>query len=207
VIRIEHFHFRARILGLFHQTDASAKSGSEWPRGLEIKIPPRSIRSKQSAENRDKAEIKIAVEGIICDNSRLIIGTSDPKDFELKHIVLHDMGPNTRWKYDAVLTNAVPRGEIHSTGTVGPCQIESVGNSFVGGHYTFGHADLNTINGIGRVLSWTGNFKGQLNRIVVDRTTGDLSTGCQGKTAKLKLHDRRRRGQHQRSGSHDRFGR
>jgi len=172
LIRIEHFHFHAGILGLFIKPTHVRRVEVN---GLEMRIPPSGMRPKQSAENRHKTEIKMVVEEIVCDNSRLIIGTSnpkkDPRDFELKHIVLHDLGPNTPWKYDAVLTNAVPRGEIHSTGTVGPWQIESVGDSFVGGHYTFGHADLNTIKGIGGVLSSTGNFKGQINRIVVDGTT------------------------------------
>jgi hypothetical protein len=41
----------------------------------------------------------------------------------------------------------------------------------VTGHYTFKHADLNTIKGIGGVLSSVGDFKGQLDRIEIDGTT------------------------------------
>ncbi len=172
LIRIEHFHFVAGILGLFIKPTHVRRVDVN---GLEIKIPPRSMRSNQSAENRHKTEIKIVVEEIVCDNSRLIIGASNPKkipkDFELKHIVLYDLGPNKPWKYDAVLTNPVPRGEIHAAGAFGPWRIESVGDSFVGGNYTFRHADLSTIKGIGGVLSSTGTFKGQLNNIVVEGIT------------------------------------
>ena len=39
------------------------------------------------------------------------------------------------------------------------------------GHYTFDHADLNTIKGIGGMLSSVGEFTGQLDNIVVDGTT------------------------------------
>jgi hypothetical protein len=41
----------------------------------------------------------------------------------------------------------------------------------VTGKYTFDHADLGTIKGIGGILSSVGEFTGQLNRIVVDGTT------------------------------------
>jgi hypothetical protein len=133
----------------------------------------RQQNSKQTQEHQRK--IKMIANEIICDNSRLIIGTSkpgkDPKDFELEHIELHDVGPNAPWKYDATLTNAIPRGEIHSTGMFGPWQTESPGDSSVTGHYTFEHADLNTIKGLGGMLSSTGVFEGQLNKIAVDGTT------------------------------------
>jgi hypothetical protein len=172
LLSIEHFQFRTGILGLFlkpthvRQVEVS---------GLAINIPPRSQGARRPSEKTHKSEIKVVVDEIICDNSRLIIGASnpnkDPKDFELKHIVLHDLGPSNPWKYEAVLTNALPRGEIHSVGTFGPWQIESPGDSSVEGHYTFEHADLSTIKGLGGVLSSVGIFKGQLNRILVDGTT------------------------------------
>jgi hypothetical protein len=41
----------------------------------------------------------------------------------------------------------------------------------VTGHYTFDHADLGTIKGIGGILSSVGDFKGPLNRIEVEGTT------------------------------------
>lgn len=173
LIAIEHFSFHSGLIGLFvkptHVRTAQVT-------GLQINIPPREMRQhapEQSQKRRGK--IKIAVDAIICDNSRLIIGTSnpnkDPKDFELKHIELHDFGPNAPWKYDATLINAVPRGEIHSTGSFGPWQTDSPGDSSVTGHYTFENADLNPIKGIGGILSSVGDFKGQLNKIGVDGTT------------------------------------
>ena len=97
---------------------------------------------------------------------KLVIGTEkpnkDPKDFELKQIVMHDVGPNSPWRYDATLVNAIPKGDIHAVGTFGPWNVESPGDSTVTGHYTFDHADLNTIKGIGGILSSVGEFKGQL---------------------------------------------
>jgi hypothetical protein len=100
-----------------------------------------------------------------------VIGTDnpqkDPRVFQLKHIVLRDLGPNTSWPFDAVLTNPVPTGEIHASGTFGPWNKDNPGDSKVNGKYLFEHADLNTIKGIGGILRSTGSFDGQLNRIAV----------------------------------------
>jgi hypothetical protein len=95
----------------------------------------------------------------------------DPQDYELSHIVMRDVGPNAPWNYDATLVNAIPKGDIHAKGTFGPWNIDSPGDSTVTGHYTFDHADLNTIKGIGGMLSSVGEFTGQLDNIVVDGTT------------------------------------
>jgi hypothetical protein len=173
LIAIKHFSFHTPLMGLFLKP---TRVGAVGVTGLEINIPPREMR-QQNPEQTQKhhGKIKMFANEIICDNSRLIIGTTkpdkDPKEYELTHIELHDVGPNAPWEYDATLTNAVPRGDIHSTGTFGPWQTDSPGDSSVTGHYTFEHADLNTIKGIGGMLSSVGNFKGQLDKIVVDGTT------------------------------------
>jgi hypothetical protein len=100
-----------------------------------------------------------------------MIGTDkpdkDPRVFLLKHVVLKDLGPNTAWPFDAVLTNPIPKGEIHASGTFGPWNTESPGDSNVDGKYLFENADMNTIKGIGGVLRSTGSFEGQLDRIAV----------------------------------------
>jgi hypothetical protein len=173
LIAVKHFSFHSALIGLFLKP---TRVGVVRVTGLEINIPPREMREQNAEEDQKRyGKIKMSAKEIICDNSRLIIGTAkpgkDPKDFELKHIDLQDVGPNAPWQYDATLTNAVPRGDIHSTGIFGPWQTDSPGDSPVTGHYTFEHADLNPIKGIGGVLSSTGVFDGQLNKIVVDGTT------------------------------------
>src|SRR4029078_2723623 len=116
-------------------------------------------------------KIKIRVDQIVCDDSQLIIGTDkpdkDPRVFQLKHIVLRDLGPNTAWPFDAVLTNPIPKGEIHASGSFGPWDMDTPGDSKVSGKYLFENADMNTIKGIAGTLRSTGNFEGQLDRIAV----------------------------------------
>ncbi len=189
LIALEHFSFHSGVLGLFIKP---MHVGRVQVTGLQINIPPGGMRQQFPAAKKRKGKIKIFVDEIICDNSRLIIGTSkpdkDPKDFELKQIELNDLGPNAPWKYRATLTNAVPRGEIHTTGTFGPWQTESPGDSSVTGHYTFDHADLNTIKGIGGLLSSVGDFKGQLDKIVIDGTTETSNFSLDTANHPMPLH-------------------
>ena len=171
LIAIDQFSFHAGYLGLLFKP---MHVGSVHVRGLAVNVPPREIRHSASSNPPRRGKTKIEVDEILCDDSRLVIGTlkpdKDPKLFELRHIVLHDVGPNAPWPYDAVLTNAVPRGDIHATGTFGPWNTEDPGDSAVTGKYLFDHADLDTIKGIGGVLHSTGTFSGQLDRIAVQGT-------------------------------------
>ncbi|MFL6448049.1 MAG: hypothetical protein ACJ746_10230 [Bryobacteraceae bacterium] len=172
LIALDHFSFHSGFIGLiFKPMHLRAVSAS----GLHINIPPAELRAKAEQSQGRRGKIKIVVDEIICDDSELIIGTlkpdKDPKHFSLKHIELHDVGPNAPWSYQATLTNAVPRGHIQAKGFFGPWNTYSPGDSSVTGHYTFDHADLNTIKGISGMLLSVGDFKGQLNKIEVDGTT------------------------------------
>ena len=69
---------------------------------------------QKGPNSRHRGKIKIVVDEIVCDDSRLVIGTDkpdkDPKVFVLQHIVLTNVGPNAPSPYDATLTNAIPKG-------------------------------------------------------------------------------------------------
>lgn len=172
LISLDHFSFAAPIRGLF---DKPMHVGVVSVKGMTISIPPREMRQQAPKREPKKGSIKILVDEIDCTSSKLIIETAkpdkDPKEFDLQRIVMHNVGPNDPWRYDATLVNAIPTGDIHAVGTFGPWVNESPGDSTVTGRYTFDHADLSTIKGIGGILSSVGEFNGQLNRIVVDGTT------------------------------------
>ncbi|WP_158943247.1 AsmA-like C-terminal region-containing protein [Granulicella sp. S190] len=193
LISLGRFSFRANLLGLFVKP---MHVGTVHVQGMAIHIPPREMRQQVPKGQRHLGKIKMLVDEIVFDDSKLIIGTSkpdkDPKDFELSHIVMRNVGPDASWKYDATLVNAIPRGDIHATGTFGPWNNESPGDSTVTGKYTFDHVDLNTINGIGGILSSVGEFSGQLNKIIVDGTTEtpnfSLDTANYGVPLHTKFH-------------------
>ena len=171
VIAVQDFDFHAGLLGLFLKP---THVQTVHVRGLTLQIPPKSMRQQNTHPAKRKAKIKILVSELIFDDSRVVILSSkpdkDPKIFTLQHVELHELGPDAPSNYDAQLTNAVPRGEIHAIGTFGPWNTETPGDSTVTGHYNFEHADLNTIKGIAGVLHSVGDFKGQLNRIEVHGT-------------------------------------
>ena len=172
LIELGHFNFHADWKGLFAKP---MHVGTVYVKGMAIEIPPKEMRAQAPKGQRHIGQIKIVVNEIVFDDSKLVIGTlkpnKDPQDYELSHIVMRDVGPTKPWEYDATLVNAIPTGDIHAKGTFGPWDNDSPGDSTVTGHYTFDHADLNTIKGLGGILSSVGEFSGQLNNIVVDGTT------------------------------------
>ncbi len=122
LITLEHFSFHSGLIGLFFRP---MHVGTVQVTGMQINIPPRGMRGGPSPGGKKRGgKIKIVVDTIICEKSRLMIGTTnpgkEPKNFELKHIQMHNVGPNVPWQYDAMLANAVPRGDIHAVGTFGP---------------------------------------------------------------------------------------
>jgi len=156
LISLGHFSFHANLPGLFIRP---MHVGTVFVSGMTIHVPPREMR-EQGAGKRHLGKIRIVVEKIVCDDSRLILATEkpnkDPQLFVLKHVEMRDVGPKSPWLYNATLVNSTPVGEIQATGMFGPWVNESPGDSSVTGHYTFEHANLNTIKGIGGMLSSVG---------------------------------------------------
>jgi hypothetical protein len=68
-------------------------------------------------------------------------------------------------KFEAVLMNAKPPGEIKSNGSFGPWDKEEPGGTPVSGKYTFRDADLSVFKGIAGILSSDGDYHGSLGHI------------------------------------------
>ncbi len=172
IIDVKEFSFHAPLRDLFLKP---VHIGSVNVDGLEIHIPPRQARVAGQPTRRRPGKIVIDVDHFLCEHSDLIIDNGnpakEPKHFALDRIELWEIGADAPWRYDATLVNAIPRGDIHATGNFGPWVTEGPGDSLLTGHYTFDHADLNPIKGIGGTLSSVGDFSGQLDRIEVAGTT------------------------------------
>jgi len=172
IIAVREFSFHAPLRDLFLRP---IHIGTVDVDGLEIHIPPRQARIAGPPTQRRSGKIEIHVDHFLCEHSDLFIDNGnpekEPKHFALERIELWEIGADAPWRYDATLINAIPRGDIHATGTFGPWITESPGDSSLAGHYTFDHADLNTIKGIGGMLSSVGDLRGQLNHIDVTGTT------------------------------------
>jgi hypothetical protein len=189
LIALGRFSFHANLLGLFEKP---MRVGTVHVAGMTIHIPPREMRAQAPKGRRHLGRIKIVVDEIVFEDSKLVIGTlkpdKEPLDFEMSRIVMRNVGPTKPWDYDATLVNATPKGDIHATGTFGPWNNDSPGDSAVTGHYVFDHADLNTIKGIGGILASVGEFTGQLNNIVVDGTTETPDFSLDTANHAMRLH-------------------
>jgi hypothetical protein len=175
LVALRHFEFHAPLIGLLFQPMHVSEVKID---GLEINIPPPTARpavTTSSLAEKSGGHMDIVVDELVCDNSQLIIGNANPdkgpKTFVLRHIELHNVSRREPWRYQASLTNPIPRGEIQASGSFGPWQPDSPADTAVTGNYKFQHADLGTIKGIGGILSSTGQFQGKLDRIEIEGTT------------------------------------
>lgn len=148
--------------------------------GLGINLPPKEQRKdipklNQPGEQVHHQKIEILVDELLIDRATLILGTSKPGkvplDFEIASLRMTSVGAGQPMRFHAILTNPKPVGNIDSTGSFGPFVTGTPGDTPVSGVYSFSHADLGTLKGIGGILSSTGRYQGTLNNITVDGET------------------------------------
>lgn len=145
--------------------------------GLAIHLPPKTARQNlpKLDASRSNGKIQILVDKLQIDQASLVLGTDNPDKtpltFNLRRLELQSIGPSQPMKFHAMLTNPRPVGDIDSTGYFGPFDAHKPGDSPVGGDYSFTHADLSTLKGIGGILSSKGHYAGTLANITVDGET------------------------------------
>jgi hypothetical protein len=164
--------------------------------GLEIQIPPkdhddprRAIAAGQAvattgqdikSSQPEPGEVSSLKDGVIIDaldssDARLVIiprnKDKNPKVWAIHTLHMTGLGANQSMPYDAVLTNAVPPGEIKTTGHFGPWHTDEPGNTPLDGKFTFEKANLSVFKGIGGTLSSRGSFGGSLDWIDVNGET------------------------------------
>jgi hypothetical protein len=172
---VDKFSFRTGWRDLFR---TPMHIGQVQISGLGINLPPKEQRSnipKVGPQELGSGKIQIFVDELLIDHARLVMGTDNPGkvplDFEISKVRLTSVGANQPMKFHAILTNPKPVGYIDSTGEFGPYDTQHPGGTPVSGTYSFSHADLGTLKGIGGILSSTGTYRGTLNNIVVDGET------------------------------------
>jgi len=117
----------------------------------------------------------IVVDRIISTSARLEIIPKDarklPRVFEIHDLLMHDFAFDRPARFQATLTNPKPTGRIDTNGVFGPWHKDEPRLTPVRGQYVFKNANLDTIKGIGGVLTSTGRFDGVLERIEVEGET------------------------------------
>ncbi|HVB07712.1 MAG TPA: AsmA-like C-terminal region-containing protein [Candidatus Acidoferrales bacterium] len=139
--------------------------------GLYVRIPPRRAGKKKQSQ---ASPSNIRVGEIVANGATLEIARADgkpPLKFEFHSLSVHSVSAHIVMTYRVAMTNALPPGEILSTGRFGPWHIGDFRQTPVSGTASFSHANLGAFHGIAGTLSSEQKFAGTIGRIDV---TGKL---------------------------------
>ena len=147
--------------------------------GLDIQIPPdrnhdggQTVESDRHGDNDART---LVIDDLLSSDAHLSIIPDepgrDPKVWSIHRLHMTSVGFDRAMPYEAVLTNALPPGEITTHGSFGPWQKEEPGLTPLDGAFAFDHADLGVFKGISGILSSQGTFGGRLNRLDVHGDT------------------------------------
>jgi hypothetical protein len=188
IINVAEFRFHMGIRDLFR---SPIHVHTVFVKGLQLNLPPREHRSEMTNMAPKRGKIEIIVDKLVSDKAQLIINTlrpgKVPLEFDIENLKMTRVGSGSPMHFDANLTNPKPAGQVVSTGLFGPWQPDSPRDTPLSGTYSFDHADLGTIKGIGGILSSTGKYAGILDKIVVDGATDtpDFRLAISGRTVPL----------------------
>lgn len=172
LIAVQEFRFQSSLRSLFR---SPMHVDAVYVKGLALNIPPRGQRGEMTQMTSNKGTLSIIVDKFICQDTKLLINTlkpgKPPLEFDISDLKMKDVGAGQPLQFTANLVNPKPVGDIQSSGFFGPFQEQSPRDTPVQGNYSFSHADLGTIKGIGGMLSSTGDYSGTLGSIVVHGTT------------------------------------
>ena len=189
LIGVDEFRFRAAVTSLLR---SPMHVGAVYVKGLQLNIPPKQDRQQFREMAPKDGKIRIVVDEFLSEKAELVINTnrSDklPLEFAIENLAMKDIGPDRPFAFTAILVNPKPVGKINSKGEFGPFRAEDPRESPVRGEYTFSHADLGTLKGIGGILSSTGHYDGTLGQITVDGQTDtpDFRLNISGRPLPLK---------------------
>jgi hypothetical protein len=201
LIELKTFYADATITGLLARP---MRLRTLHVTGLRIHIPPRSGKPEpeQTTDSKPEKDAKsdkqeqhdtdLTIDHLLAEDAELHILPKErdhpPRVFLIHRVQLESIGKQTQASFQATLTNPKPRGEIESTGNIGPWGRDEPSLTPVSGTYAFRHADLGTIHGIGGILDSTGKYGGPLERIEVEgeTTTPDFSISTAGNPVPLQ---------------------
>ena len=193
LFRVAVFTVNGDIMGLWRRHVAYVKL-----EGLEIQIPPRD-RDNDDERARIPPGGPHMIEGrqVVVDvldapGAILVIVPRQqgktPKTWLLHDLRVESVSANTAMPFKAVLTNALPPGQIATEGSVGPWHRDDPAHTPVHGQFTFKDADLGVFKGIDGTLSAAGNYGGSLGVIEVrgQTDTPDFMVNVSGQKVPLR---------------------
>lgn len=181
LIRLAEFQFNAP---LHFEKGKPYRISVVQLQGLDIHVPPRShfdhavagpVETKNRWQWGGMNLVSFRVDTVECSGVRLMLESSQagkqPQQIAIEHLKLTGVSAGGAMGFDAELTNPLPVGTIHSSGSFGPWLVSDPGESPVAGSYRFDHADLSDFKQIAGILSSTGQYAGTLRHLTVDGET------------------------------------
>src|SRR5277367_6810076 len=163
--------------------------------GLQIHTPPRVPGGEPLIHKTDQDLAKkypVLIGEVHADDASIQVlraqNDKPPREFPIHHLDLHDVSFDRSAQFHAILTNAIPKGEIESTGEFGPWEAEEPSDTPANGHYTFQNADLGTLKGLRGILSSKGQFSGPLDYLAVEGYTDTPDFGLRTGGKPVALH-------------------
>lgn len=146
--------------------------------GLKISTPPRVPGGKPMLHGTDQDladKYPVTIDELVADDADIVVLRADtdkpPHEYPIHHLHLENLSFDHPADFQAILTNAIPKGEINSYGKFGPWLAEDPAQTPASGDYTFYNADLGTLKGLKGTLSSTGKFDGPLDYLTVNGQT------------------------------------
>jgi autotransporter translocation and assembly factor TamB len=163
--------------------------------GMEITVPPRPLTPPATPEPRRKIQLPLVIDEITADDAKIITLPRDankqPHEWDIHHLEMNSFSFEQPAHYHATLTNPKPIGEIDSSGEFGPWNAEDPAETPINnGTFSFSHADLDSLKGLGGILSSKGTYSGVLDNLNVegDTDTPDFSLDVSGNPVHLTTH-------------------
>jgi hypothetical protein len=126
-------------------------------------------------ESEESLARQVVVDRLEAPDAQLTILRRDPnkvpRTWYMHKLEMRSVGLQSAMPYEALLTNAVPPGQIATQGMFGPWNRDNPGITALDGKFTFDNADLGVFGGISGILSAHGTYQGSLARISVDGVT------------------------------------
>jgi hypothetical protein len=163
--------------------------------GLQIHTPPRVPGGEPLIHKTDQdlaKKYRVMIGEIRADDASIEVLRAQfdkpPREFPIHHLDLHDLSFDRPAQFHALLTNAIPKGEIDATGAFGPWEAEEPSATPADGHYVFQNADLGTLKGLRGILSSKGTFSGPLDYLAVAGYTDTPDFGLRTGGKPVALH-------------------
>lgn len=160
LITIEHVRIESSFLGLFARHLKLIRAV-----GMHVLIPPLGSEKFETPQRSS-----VVIDDLVADGATLEAASrtgSVPLKFTFHKFTISHVGIHGPSSFNATMSNAIPPGQITTSGKFGPWNANDFVKTPISGEYYFQQADLSAFPGISGRLSSSGKYDGTLEHIGV----------------------------------------